>query len=86
MLGIRVHPLNFLLTLESIPFGLRQFVCSAFKGKFKELQYMHLSIQEFQQILINSVKMHTNTITVNQHQCVAINLIHVAGEEYATRN
>lgn len=27
MLGIKVHPLNFLLTRESIPFGLLQLVC-----------------------------------------------------------
>jgi hypothetical protein len=28
MLGIKVHPLNFLLTRESIPFGLRQLGCT----------------------------------------------------------
>jgi len=27
MLGIKVHPLNFLLTRESIPLGLRQLGC-----------------------------------------------------------
>jgi len=27
MLGIKVTPLNFLLTRESIPFGLRQLCC-----------------------------------------------------------